>query len=56
MRKDAEMTWFLIPKRDENYQWWWGFRKVRLVRLGKNEQQKYYNRMKEREEQCTQLK
>ena len=41
MSDQLEMFWFLIPRKDENYQWWWGYHKVRMRKLGKEEQKKY---------------
>lgn len=43
------MIWFLSPRRDEHYQWWWGFQKVQMVKLPESEKQKYLERVKENE-------
>lgn len=40
------MFWWISPKRDENYQWWWGYSKVYMRRLPEVEKQKYINKMK----------
>jgi len=45
MSDQLEMFWFLIPRKDENYQWWWGYHKVRPVVLPESEKQKYLERM-----------
>ena len=44
--KDPLMTWFLIPWRDENYQWWHGYQKVRMVKLPESEKQKFLDSLK----------
>jgi hypothetical protein len=36
---------FYTPRRDEHGQWWWGYRKVRLIRLPEEEKTKYLEKM-----------
>ena len=44
--KDPLMRWFLSPRRDENYQWWHGYQKVRMVKLPESEKQKFLDSLK----------
>jgi len=39
------MFWFLIPRRDESYQWWWGYQKVRYNKLPETEKQQYLRKI-----------
>ena len=43
-QRQAEMSWFKWPKRDSYYQWWWGYRKVRMVILPDEEKQLLLNK------------
>jgi hypothetical protein len=40
----TNMFWWLTPRRDEHYQWWWGYQKVRMVVLPESDKQKYLRR------------
>ena len=40
------MKWFKWPKKDETYQWWWGYRKVRINVLSEEEKQKYLEKVR----------
>lgn len=40
------LFWWMSPRRDENYQWWWGYLKVYMRRLPEAEKQKYIDSMK----------
>ena len=46
MNSHTNMLWFLHPKRDDKYQWWWGYQKVKMVRLPESEKQKYIEKMR----------
>ena len=37
------LKWWMVPKRDEQGQWWWGYQKVRLNVLPESEKQKFIN-------------
>ena len=35
------LKWWMVPHRDHNYQWWWGYQKVRMIKLPESEKQKF---------------
>ena len=39
------LQWWMVPKRDEHGQWWWGYQKVRLNVLPESEKQKFLDTM-----------
>lgn len=44
--KKTEMFWWLSPRKDEHYQWWWGYEAVRMIKLPNSEKQKYLEKMR----------
>jgi hypothetical protein len=40
------MFWWIFPRRDGDYQWWWGYRKVTMISLPESEKQKYLEKMR----------
>lgn len=47
-KKNPALQWWMVPRKDEHNQWWWGYQKVRLVVLPDQEKLKeeYLNRFK----------
>ena len=39
------LKWWMIPRRDDSYQWWFGYSKVTMICLGEEEKQKYLSKM-----------
>jgi hypothetical protein len=40
------LKWWMSPRRDSAYQWWWGYQKVNMVRLPESEKNKFLERQK----------
>lgn len=40
------LNWWMSPQKDCNYQWWFGYRKVRMVKQGKQAQKDYLKKQK----------
>jgi len=40
------MFWWIFPRRDGDYQWWWGYRKVTMISLPESEKQRYLEKMR----------
>ena len=39
--KQASLFWWMSPQRDKHYQWWWGYQKVRMIKLPEEEKRKF---------------
>lgn len=35
------LIWWMSPRKAENHQWWFGYQKVRLIKLPDAEKRKY---------------
>lgn len=35
------MKWFLHPRRDNQYRWWWGYQRVRINVLDESEKKRF---------------
>ena len=45
--KRATLFWWMSPRRDELYRWWWGYQRVTMQVLPESEKQKYLEKMNE---------
>ena len=43
--KRHTIQWWMVPKRDEHGQWWWGYQKVRIVVLPEEEKLAFIEKM-----------
>jgi len=40
-QKQATLFWWMSPRKDNHYQWWWGYQRVRMNVLPDCEKQAY---------------
>jgi hypothetical protein len=45
--KRSALFWWLSPRKDDNYQWWFGYQKVRMNILPDSEKQAYLRKQNE---------
>lgn len=47
MKEDKRHTlqWWMIPKKDKDNQWWWGYQKVYMRKLPEEEKLEYLKKM-----------
>jgi len=48
-KKPWTLQWWMVPRKDEHEQWWWGYQKVRMVVLPEEDKLKFIEKMTSRQ-------